>query len=248
MTNNIGIGVIDVYTQADLDLCLDAIPDTYNIIVASDTKNQSKAANTKKYGTGVQFATLRNWIISQFRLTGGIDHIFILHSNQIIGNPSIFEDTIKISEAFGTLMLTGNQIITKSIEDDEKHQTLSLSDKLNPEFLYINNKVIDENGYFDDIYFNTKDLDVLDYVKRLRTKNMYTPQGFHPIIKGDVKVTNSKIEKPNYNEANFSDKSLQMAYAYFVHKHKIMPNDDLSVASNDELLKTLEALQTTHGK
>jgi hypothetical protein len=248
MKNNIGIGVIDVYTQADLDLCLDSLPETDNLIVVSDTKNKSKAPNTKKYGTGVQFATLRNWIISQFRLKGEIEHIFILTSNQIVGDKDIFKKTIKVAETFGTLMLTGNDIVKKTIEDDEKNQTLTLSSKLNPDFLYINNKVIDENGYFDDIFFNTKDLDVIDYVKRLKLKNMYTPQGYHPIITGNVKVTNSKIQKPNYVENDYTDKTLQMSYAYFIHKHKIMPNDDISIAENDELLKTLEDLQKTYGK
>ena len=45
--------------------------------------------------------------------------------------------------------------------------------------------------------FDTKNLDVLDYVERLREKKIHTPTGFNPMIVGDIQTTKSKIQKTN---------------------------------------------------
>jgi hypothetical protein len=70
MNNEIGIGIIDLYDQDSLSKCLDSIKNVSkdNIIVSSLTKNKSNLENHRVYSSQTPLATLRNHIISQFRL------------------------------------------------------------------------------------------------------------------------------------------------------------------------------------
>jgi hypothetical protein len=249
MRDDIGIGIIDVYTQDDLTACISNLPVTTNTILVSDTKNKlPDHFNIKRYGNGVPFATLRNWIISQFRLQGNINHIFIVNSNQITKDTTIFDKIIKTAETFGTRLIFGPEVSILSIEDDEKNIELHLSEKINSDFIYISNNVVSEIGYFDERFFNTKNLDVLDYVERLREKKIHTPTGFNPMIVGDIQTTKSKIQKPNYKEMVDRDKTVDMSYAYFLHKYRYIPTqNDPKPVSNDDLMKALEELQTNYG-
>jgi hypothetical protein len=249
MRNDIGIGILDVYTQDDLDACLSHLPKTTNLIVTSDTKNIIPSDyTTKRYGNGVPFATLRNWIISQFRLQSDIKHIFLISTNQIIKDDTIFDKTIKMAETFGTRLVFGPEISILSIEDDEKGIELNLSDKINSDFIYVDNDIVSKIGYFDERFFNTKNLDVLDYIERLRENKIHTPTGFNPMVVGDIQTTKSKIQKPNYKEIGDRDKTVDMSYAYFLHKYKYIPSqNDPKPVSNDDLMAALEGLQTTYG-
>ena len=85
MKNEIGIAIIDVYGQEDLDVCYNSNIDLYreNTIVVSDTKNKLPDCENRRYGQGVSFATLRNWAINQFRIKG-LKHYFLINSNQVI--------------------------------------------------------------------------------------------------------------------------------------------------------------------
>jgi hypothetical protein len=248
MKNEIGIAILDVYTQEDLDLCYKSIPEGYNVLIVSDTKNKLPDCEHKRYGNGVQFATLRNWAISQFRLKG-LKHFFLINSNQIIKNTDIFENTIKIAEVFGTWAIMGTENSILSIEDDTNNLTLKLSDKANSNFMYIFSGIISNIGYFDERFFNTKELDITDFIIRMREKKLYPPTGYNPIIDNDVETTRSKIQKLNYKEIDNADKSVQMSYAYFVYKNKYVPtqNDPKSV-SKDELMASLMEIQTNYGK
>ena len=249
MINSIGIGILDVYTQDDLNACYDSIPEgTENVIVVSDTNNKLPDCKHRRYGNGVPFATLRNWIVSQFRLLGHIDHIFLINSNQIIKDPDIFKKTLKISKVFGSQIVLGPEVSVLTIEDDENKIELNLSEKVNSDFIYITNNAVSKIGYFDERFFNTKNLDVLDYIERLRIEKMYTPTGFNPIFVGDLLTTRSEIKKPNYKEIESRDKTVDMSYAYFLHKYQYIPTqNDPKPVSNDDLMKALEELQATYG-
>ena len=49
--SDIGIAIIDVYGQDDLNLCYDSIPEsTENVIVVSDTKNKLPDCERKQFG------------------------------------------------------------------------------------------------------------------------------------------------------------------------------------------------------
>lgn len=256
MKKEIGIGIIDLYTEEDLQNCWDSIPTEYKnhddlltrVYIVSNNKNKYiSEGQQKKYTTAVQMATMRNHLISQMRLRG-CKHYFIICSNQVIKDQSVFENTIKIAETFGTNFITGPEISNLTIEDDENNQTLTLSNKLNTNFIYINSDVISKLGYFDERYFNTKDLDVLDYIYKLREKEMYPPKGYNPVIVGDITSSNSKIQKENHKELPNQDKDIQMSYAYFMHVHKIIPLNDEEAVSKDDLMASLEKIQTNYAK
>lgn len=250
MKGDIGIAIIDVYSQDDLNNCLEYLSIAHNKLIVSDTKNKiPDGFNFKRYGNGVPFATLRNWAISQFRLQGNINHIFLVNSNQLIRDINIFDETIKIANTFGTKVIFGPETSVLSIEDDEENIVLNLSEKINNDFIYISNDVISEVGYFDERFFNTKDLDVLDYIQRLRDKKMHPPTGFHAIINGQIEKSQSKIQKINYREIYDKDKSVDMAFGYFFHKYSYIPTqNDPKPVSNDILVSELEELQQKYGK
>jgi hypothetical protein len=250
MKDDIGIAIIDVYSQNDLNACLEYLSIVNNKLIVSDTKNKiPENFNFKRYGSGVPFATLRNWAISQFRLQGNINHIFLINSNQIIRDINVFNESIKIANTFGTRVIFGPETSVLSIEDDKENIVLNLSEKINNDFIYISNDIVSEVGYFDERYLNTSHLDVLDYVERLREKKLHPPTGFNSMIDGQIEKSQSRIQKINYKEIHDKDKSVDMAYGYFFHKYSYIPSqNDPKPVSNDVLVKELEELQGKYAK
>jgi len=250
MNMEIGIGILDLYDQDNLNECLNSIKNIpqENIIVASLTKNSSILENHRTYTTQTPLATLRNHIISQFRIKN-LKYFFIIHSNQTIKNENLWNDTIKLAETFGTWFLTGFENKALTIEDDSNLE-LNVSSKLNSDFLFLASGIVKNNGYFDERFFNGKELDVLDYIIRLRTKNLTTPHSFFATIPQDwMRITIVKNKAIGYLDFPESDKSVQLSYGYFMHTHKYVPtqNDPASVSS-DELFKNIETLQKNYAK
>lgn len=247
---DVGIAIIDVYGQDDLNACYDSIPEgTENVIVVSNTRNKLPDCVKKTYSSFVPFATLRNWAINYFRINE-LKHFFLINSNQIITDPNIFDKTIKTANAFGVWSFLGPADIKTTIEDDEVNLSLVLSEQINSDFIYLFSGIVSNVGFFDDRYFNTKSLDVLDYIIRMRDKKVFPPTGFIPIILEGLKQTNGKIQKPDYKELGKNeDQSVTMSYAYFLTMHKYIPTqNDPQPASNEELMKSLEDLQKTYSK
>jgi hypothetical protein len=247
--SNIGIAIIDVYGQDDLNLCYDSIPeDTENVIIVSDTKNKLPDCERKQFGTGVPFATLRNWALHNFRIKG-LKHFFLINSNQIIKDPEIFNKTVKMAETFGIWAFTGPEVTNLVIEDDEHHICLNLSDKINSDFIYLYNGIVSNVGFFDERFFNTKDLDTIDYISRMRDKKVFPPTGYNAIVLEGLDKTRSDITKPNYKEIKDADQSVNMAYAYFFTKYQYLPTqNDPKPASKEDLMLSLEELQKNYAK
>lgn len=249
----IGIGILDVYSSADLTNCFNSIPDEFknqkNLLVVSDTKNKNDIDYpVTKIGTGIQMASLRNWILGQFR-SNGIKHNFLINSNQIIKNSNLFEDVITKAEIFGTWFMSGPEKIAVTLEDDKFKNCLTLSTSLNSDFIYIYSGIINNIGYFDEKYFNTKELDVVDYIIKMREKKIYPPNHFYPMISDGIESSSSKIEKNNYTETLSNDKSVQMSYGYFFFKNKYIPKQNEPAAvSQEELINSMEEIQKNYGK
>lgn len=249
MKNDIGIAILDIYTEADIKNCLGSLPkDISNVLIVSDTKNKIETDHEiKKYGNGVQLATMRNWAISQFRLKN-LKHFFIIGSN-LSFQKDIFEDVIKKAETFGTWCFMGPAKNVVSIEDDKTNLNLDISNVLNTDFIYLFNGIVNNVGYFDERFFNTKDLDVLDYVLRMRSKAVYPPNNYHPVINDGIITSNSLIQKINHKEMQNPDQTVHYSYAYFVTKYNYIPTqNDPAPVSNDELLKSIEEIQTKYSK
>ena len=67
--NEIGIGILDLYDQDSLNKCLDSLQDHKDsIFIASLTNNDLKDYKNVRYSSQTPLATLRNYIISQFRI------------------------------------------------------------------------------------------------------------------------------------------------------------------------------------
>lgn len=250
MNNEIGIAILDIYGQDDLNACWDSIPEGIeNVIVVSDTNNNLPDCVRKQYGNGVPMATLRNWAINHFRIKG-LKHYFLINSNQVIKNPNVFDEIIKTASTFGTWFVLGpsSEKVT-SIEDDEKNITLNLAPNITKDFIYIFDGVVSNIGFFDERYFNTLHMDILDYVLRMREKNIYPPTGYNVVYQKDIVTTRSAVKKPNYREMENADQSVNMTYAYFLTRHSYMPgNNDPKPVSNEDLLKSLEEIQKNYAK
>jgi hypothetical protein len=247
--SDIGIAIIDVYGQDDLNLCYDSIPEgTENVIIVSNTKNKLPDCERKQFSNEIPFATLRNWAIHNFRIKE-LKHFFLINSNQIIKAPEIFKNTIKMAEVFGIWSFVGSNISNLEIEDDEHNVSLTLSDKINSDFIYLFNGIVSNVGFFDERFFNTKDLDVLDYILRMREKKVYPPTGYNAIIAKGVDKSRSKIQKPNYREISDADQSVNLSYAYFLTKYQYIPTqNDPKPVSKEDLMSSLEELQKNYGK
>jgi hypothetical protein len=246
--NDVGIAIIDVYEQENLNLCFDSLKNkTQNIIVVSNTKNKLPDIESKKYDSPVQFATLRNWAILNFR-NKGLKHFFIINSNVVIKDFSIFENTIKKANNFGIWCFFGPAENKVTIEDDEKQLNLNLSEDINTDFIYVFNGIISKVGFFDERYFNTKSLDVLDYILRMRSKKLFPPTGFVPSIQENIEIVKGKIQKLNHKELDKDvDQSVNLSYAYFLTKYQYIPSqNDPKPVSKDELMKSLEELQQNY--
>lgn len=249
----IGIGIIDIYSSADLINCFNSIPQEFknnkNLLIVSDTKNHTDIDYpVVKLSMGVQMASLRNWLLSQFRING-IKHIFLINSNQIIKNSNIFEEVIKKAETFGTWFITGPEKTAVTLEDDDAKNAITLSTTLNSDFIYIYTGIINNIGYFDEKYFNTKDLDVVDYILKMREKKIYPPNHYYPMVSDGIDSSNSKIEKNNYIETLSDDKSVQMSYGYFFFKNKYIPKQNEPPAvSKEDLIASMEEIQKNYGK
>lgn len=247
--NKTGIAIIDVYEQDNLNSCYDSIPEgTENVIVISNTRNKLPDCERYQFSGSVPFATLRNHALHNFRIKGLTDY-FLINSNQKITDPDLFKNTINTSKVFGVGFLCGPSEFKLSIEDDENNINLYLSEKINSDFIYLTDDIVSKIGFFDDRYFNTKSLDVLDYILRLRNQKMYPPTGFVAYIPEGLNTTIGSIQKPSYKELNDPDQSINMSYGFFLTQYNYIPSqNDPQPASNDDLMASLEDLQKNYAK
>ena len=249
MTNkDIGIGIIDVYSDLDLQNCLNSIPDELkdNVVVVCNKKKTSKS--NKHYSSEVSFATLRNYVLTQLRIMG-FKYYFIINSNVTIKNSDIFNKTINLANTFGTWFITGPGNNNITLEDDSNNLELNLSPNLNTNFIFLYSGIVKNFKFFDERYFNGKNLDVLDYIIKMRKEKVYPPNHYNPTIaQTDIVESPTQIEKINFQDVDGKndklDKSLQLSFAYFYHQHKYIPsqNDPVGV-TQDELLEFMDTLQ-----
>lgn len=244
------IGILDLYDDDSLKDCLNIIPDGYHITVISNRKNghKSNKINTYTKVDDVSLSHMRNLILHDFRINE-IDNYFILHSDQVLTDSNIFENTIKLAQKFGTWFLTGH-VDNKSLDiEDDSGITLKLSTKLNTKFIFTFKGIVKNVGFFDERYINSHDLDVIDYIVRLKQKKLYVEDGFYPTISTEVKENKKTIENKYIQDYPSEELSVRHSYGYFMHKNHYIPNhNDPKPKSQDEVLASVEFLQTNYGK
>jgi len=256
MKNEIGIGIIDLYSEECLKSCISTIPEECKENLWIVSNKIKPLENVKNYTKQVPMATLRNYLISQMRIKQ-LKYYFLLNSNVEIKNPLVFENTIKAAKIFGTWFMTGAGSHNVTLEEDTLNVSLNVSPQFNSNFIFLYSGIVKNFGFFDERFYNTLDLDVIDYINKLRDKKTYPPRHYNPTINAEeVFEKKENIQKINFKDLPKSkddykpdsDKSLELSVAYFYHKYKYLPaqNDPTGVTQN-ELLEFMEQLQKTYG-
>lgn len=244
---SIAIGILDNYTQLDLDNCYNSIPESLkdNIFTVSNTQNKLKGRHFR-FDKEVPFASMRNYALTQFRADSNLKYYFLIGSNLAITNPEIFNHTIKLASNFGTWFMTGPCGNVLEVEDEENHLTLQISPELNTNFLFIHFGIVKNCGYFNEQFYETDILDVLDYIIKMRSKDLYLPHFYNPVINFGLYKSESKIQKiPSRN----LEKSLSLSFGLFQHLHQYIPgHTDPQSVSKEEMFVCLEKLQQKYAR
>jgi hypothetical protein len=246
MKEDIGIGIIDVYQQQNLDSCLESIPEDLknNVYIVSNTNNIIKNFKYTKYDREVSFASLRNKLLTQFRLAKK-KYLFMLYSNYAITETNFFESTLKIASTFGTWMMTGPGSNSFELEDEVSKNSLKISPELNGEVIFMFSGLIKKFGYFNEQLSSNNQLELLDYILRLRKEGLYPSNHFNPILdKGLYKVP-SKMNKINHSK----ERSDELSFGMFQHLHNFIPGyNDPAGITQEQLFAELERIQQTYAK
>jgi hypothetical protein len=243
--NNIGIGVLDFYTQKDLEDLLESLPvdQLKNVFVVSTTNNKSNCF-TYKSKEDAPLGFLRNKILSHFRKLDK-KNIFLIESNVYFTDPNYLLKIIQTAEVFGTWILSTPEKNSIILEDEEMNVKLHLTPHLNTSFLYLYSGVVGNIGYFNEQFLSSKGIEVLDFINRCRKRGIYPPFNFNPTVKDGISLKNT------VNPFKISDESKKTALSLglFQHLHKYIPghNDPPSV-SQETLLKEMETIQNNFAK
>jgi hypothetical protein len=247
-----GIGLLDLYDDDSLNDVLSNIPQEVYTCVVSNRKTNIKndKINNHIFVDKVSIAHMRNLLLHDFRIND-LDYYFLIHTDQIIENPSIFEEIKKLSETFGTWFLLGHaDNNTLNIEDDNG-LVLKISKQINTKFIFTFKGIIKNFGFFDEQFINSHDLDVYDYIHRLRSKNLYPLEGYFPSISIEMKENKKTITNSYIQDFPSEEDNVRYSYGYFLHKNKFIPNQqkvDYTSDNDEKTLKTIEFLQNNYAK
>jgi hypothetical protein len=247
-----GIGLLDLYDDDSLTTILNQIPENTYITVVSNRNTSFKDQRINKHIVvdKASIAHMRNLILHDFRINN-LDYYYLIHTDQIIKDFAIFNNIQKISETFGTWFLSGHvDNNTLNIEDDNG-SILKISKKLNTKFIFTFKGIIKNFGFFDEQIINSHDLDVYDYIQRLKNKSLYPKDGYFPSISTEMKENKKRITNSYIQDYPSEENSVKYAYGYFLHKNKHIPNQETinyTTESDESVLKTIEFLQNNYGK
>jgi hypothetical protein len=247
--NEIGIGIIDVYSQEDLNNCWNSIPDDLknSVYIISNTRNKIPKDYVNKFfrfDKEISLAAMRNRALTHFRCLEK-KYYFLINSNHAVLDSNFFNKTIKTAANFGVWFMTGPGAGATVIEDDEKDLSLSISPQLNPEVLFLFSGIVKNCGYFNEQFYAGEDVDVLDYVHRLIGKNLILPRPFNCTLENLYKSTT----KINMIKNKDHEKYMQQSYGLFYFLHKYIPGqNDPAGATSEELISELQKLQKKYAK
>ena len=244
---SIAIGILDNYTQLDLDNCYNSIPESLkdNIFTVSNTQNKLKGRHFR-FDKEVPFASMRNYALTQFRADSNLKYYFLIGSNLAITDPEIFNHTIKLASNFGTWFMTGPCGNVLEIEDEENHLTLQISPELNTNFLFIHFGIVKNCGYFNEQFYADNILGTLDYLIKLRQKELYPSAPFNPSVYEGLSIIPANLKKAQFKPTlKAEDKSLGLFY----YLHKFIPGvDDNTGSTKEQMLKSIEKLQQRYAR
>jgi len=242
----VGIAILDIYDDKSLLDCIKNLPlgqEVSSYVITNRRTPLKGFQYDDVLSHSVSMATLRNHALAHFRCHG-LKYIFMITSNVILKDSNFIRRTIETAETFGTWLLTGN-VDGSTILDDDSGRSLHIATKVEPNFVFVRSGVVGNLGYFDERYFNTSYLDVLDYVERARKIEIYPPTNFFATVGDIYETSDAKIEKIDYSDTLDKDnRSVGLSFGYFQHQHKYVPTiDDIKSVSKEELLIFMDSLQ-----
>lgn len=245
---NIGIGILDIYSQELLDNLLKSLPEDYkdNLYICSNTTNViPKKINNFKFSKDISLAAMRNRILAYFRQNQDLKYYFLFNSNTHLTNPEFFQKTIKKAETFGTWFMTGPGSDSILIEDEDNKLDLAVTSELNESFIFLIPNIIKHVGYFNEQFYSDNYLSLLDYTQRLREKKLYPVRPFNPTSQEFLIVENVSNRIYPHPHHRAEEKSLGL----FFYLHKFIPGEnEPQGATQEQLFKSIEKLQKTYGK
>lgn len=247
MIEDIGIGILDIFTPEDLKRCLDSIPLNLKenvYVVSNSTFQQTKFSNfsfTKDCG----ISSLRNNILYHFQKTNK-KYVFMLYSNLEILNNNFFSDSVKKAHNFGTWFMTGPGKDSLPIEDESNQLILDVSPEIRGEAIFILTNLIKKIGYFNEQFLNSSNLEILDFTQKLRQIGAYPPFPFNSTLGEGLKINNKPDNKIKYKTPS---KVESLSYGLFQYLHNFVPghNDPAGCTSN-EMFKKVEEIQKNYAK
>jgi hypothetical protein len=178
-----------------------------------------------------------------------LDYYHILHTDQVLTDSNDFEKIKKTAETFGTWFLTG-YVGDKTLDvEDDNGSILKLSQKLNSKYIFTFKGIIKNNGFFDERFINTQNLDILDYINRLKTKNLYVADGYYPTISVQMFENKKTMNNGYIKDFPSNETTVRYSYGLFVHLHKYIPDhSDPPAKTEQDALKSVEFLQSHYAK
>lgn len=246
---DIGIGILDIYEQKNLDDLLNSIPKEYtnNLYICSTANNKQKIThNHFSFTREVSLSSLVNRILTFFRQNPEIKYYFIFHSNCLITDSNFFKNTILTAEAFGTWFITGPGSDSVLIEEENLKINLAITPELNQSFLFTIPNIIKHNGYFNEQFYADNILGTLDYLIKLRQKELYPSAPFNPSVYEGLSIIPANLKKAQFKPTlKAEDKSLGLFY----YLHKFIPGvDDNTGSTKEQMLKSIEKLQQRYAR
>lgn len=238
--NDIGIGILDFYTQKDLNDLLNSIPKELHqdIYIVSTTNNTAENTFLDRFKNKPPLGFLRNKILSHFRNINK-KNIFLIESNVCLLNENYLHQIIKTAKIFGCWVMTTPEKNSIIIEEEDG-TSLHLTPHLDTSFLFLYSGVISNIGYFNEQYVSAKGIEVLDYINRCRKRGIYPSFNFNPSVKEGILV--KKTNNP-YQVSDDSSKA-GVSLGLFQHLYGYIPghNDPKNISQSD-LIKEMENIQ-----
>jgi hypothetical protein len=141
--------------------------------------------------------------------------------------------------------MTGPGSNSFSVEDDEKRMLLQITPELNAGVMFLHTNIVKKYGYFNEQLHSNNQLEVLDYIIRLRKDGLYPPNHFNPSLERGLYKSVTKLNKITNNE----DRINQLSFGMFHHLHNYIPGHDDPVGVSQEILfKSVESIQQKYAR
>lgn len=252
MSKKIAIGIVNTCDGDTYNKCLNSIPKEHYVFSVHNVRGSTLPNNYNRY---ISYGGMYNILLREFLKTDAT-YYFILKSNLLIEDSSIFQDYINTASVFGTwFMSRGHREDKKfSIEDDAQGVTVSLFENLSQSLIFMLKSHVTHCGYFDEGYVNMSGddknncLEVYDYYSKLEAKIKYLPKGYFPDAELSLAKISDMMSLQNRPGVKLpTTDNITQEFAKFYHNNKFAPGQH-KTATRDQALKQLEYLQDTYGK